>query len=80
MIGLKTLSYQEDDRIAGLTINHPPANVLTNELFYELSNVLDQIEKRRENESNHYECLGKFFSAGPDVKKFIEKRKPNFSD
>ena len=45
MIGLKTLSYQEDDRIAGLTINHPPANVLTNELFYELSNVLDQIEK-----------------------------------
>ena len=42
---MKTLSYQEDDRIAGLTINHPPANVLTNELFYELSNVLDQIEK-----------------------------------
>ena len=77
---MRTLSYQEDDRIARLTINHPPASVLTNELFYELSNVLDQIEKGQKMKVIIMKGTGKFFSAGADVKKFIEKRKPNFSD
>lgn len=75
MIKLKTLSYQEDDLIAMLTIKHSPANVLTNGLFDELSIVLDQIEKGQKMKVIIMKGDGKFFSAGADIKQFTSLQK-----
>ncbi len=70
MIKLKTLSYDEDDFIAILTIKHPPANALTYEMFDEFSEVLDMIENRKKVKVAIIKGEGKFFSAGADVKQF----------
>jgi len=75
MIKLKTLSYQEVDLIGILTIKHPPANVLTNELFDELSDVLDLIENSQKMKAVIIKGEGKFFSAGADIKQFTSQQK-----
>lgn len=67
---MKTLSYDESDFIAILTIKHPPVNALTNKMFDEFSEVLDMIEKRQKVKVVIIKGEGKFFSAGADVKQF----------
>lgn len=70
MIELKALLYNEEDFITTLTIKHPPANSLTNQLFDKISEVLDMIEERKETKVVIIKGEGKFFSAGADIKQF----------
>jgi enoyl-CoA hydratase len=67
---LEYLKLSNQDNIATITIERPPANALSNGLLKELSFVLDEIEANREVRVVVIHGEGRFFSAGADIKEF----------
>lgn len=61
---------KQEERVATITINHPPANALSSPLLRELSTVFDQLEKDDEVKVIVLHGQGRFFAAGADIKEF----------
>jgi enoyl-CoA hydratase len=67
---LEYLKWSNQDRIATITIQRPPANALSQGLLRELSAVLDEIEPNNDIKVIVIHGEGRFFSAGADIKEF----------
>jgi enoyl-CoA hydratase len=67
---LEYLKWSNQDSIATITIQRPPANALSQGLLRELSAVLDEIEPNRDIKVIVIHGEGRFFSAGADIKEF----------
>ncbi|NGQ94418.1 enoyl-CoA hydratase [Brevibacillus sp. SYP-B805] len=59
-----------EDRVAVLTINHPPANALNQTALQELDSVLTQLESDPQVKAIVLTGEGRFFVAGADIKEF----------
>lgn len=67
---MNTLKWFDQDGVATITIQKPPANALSSGLLKQLSAVLDEIS---ENDTVRVILIhgeGRFFSAGADIKEF----------
>ncbi len=60
------------DRVAVLTIDHPPANALNQTTLSELRTALDQLEMDERVKAVVITGEGRFFIAGADIKEFTE--------
>jgi enoyl-CoA hydratase len=67
---MEYLKWSNQDGIAVITIERPPANALSSGLLRELSAVLDEIEPNRDIKVIVIHGDGRFFSAGADIKEF----------
>jgi enoyl-CoA hydratase len=61
---------KQEDHIATVTINHPPANALSSPLLRELSSVFDELENDKDVKVIVLHGQGRFFAAGADIKEF----------
>nr|MBA5587881.1 enoyl-CoA hydratase [Anaerobacillus isosaccharinicus]QOY33966.1 enoyl-CoA hydratase [Anaerobacillus isosaccharinicus] len=61
---------KQEDRVATISINHPPANALSSPLLQELSTVFDELENDAEVKVIVLHGQGRFFAAGADIKEF----------
>jgi len=78
---LEYLTWSNEDRLAIITINRPPANALSSGLIKELSAALDEIETNRDIRVIVIHGEGRFFSAGADIKEFTTiQSSENFSN
>jgi enoyl-CoA hydratase len=64
------LKWSNQDRVATITLERPPANALSSGLLRELSQVLDEIEGNDDVRVIVIHGEGRFFSAGADIKEF----------
>jgi enoyl-CoA hydratase len=69
-IQLEYLKWSNQDGIAVITIDRPPANALSSGLLRELSAVLDEVEPNHDIKVIVIHGEGRFFSAGADIKEF----------
>lgn len=67
---MEFLSWKEEDGVAIVTINRPPANALAQQLIAELDELLDEMEKADNVRVLLLHGEGRFFSAGADIKEF----------
>ncbi|AXI09628.1 enoyl-CoA hydratase [Oceanobacillus sp. 143] len=67
---MAALTYEEENQIARLTIQSPPANALSSTLIHEVNKALDKIENEGNVKVVVLEGKGRFFSAGADIKEF----------
>lgn len=78
---MEYLTWSNEDRLAIITINRPPANALSSGLIKELSAALDEIETNRDIRVIVIHGEGRFFSAGADIKEFTTiQSSENFSN
>lgn len=68
---MEYLKWSREDKTAMISICHPPANALCRKLIWELSGVLDEIEKDDKIRAVIIHGEGRFFSAGADIKEFV---------
>lgn len=68
---MKYLKLSREDKTAVISICHAPANALCQDLIKELSGLLDEIEKDGEIRTVIIHGEGRFFSAGADIKEFV---------
>ncbi|WP_416827607.1 enoyl-CoA hydratase [Ectobacillus polymachus] len=69
---MQFLSVTIQEKVAVVTINHPPVNAMSSQLVAELAEVLNELEN---NENVHvlvFHGEGKFFSAGADIREFTK--------
>ena len=71
-IQMKYLQIQKENLVAIVTINHEPANALSSEVLREFSLLLDSILEDKEIRAIILHGEGRFFSAGADIKEFVE--------
>ncbi|WP_066292638.1 enoyl-CoA hydratase [Bacillus sp. FJAT-29937] len=77
---MEYLKWSNQDMVATITIERPPANALSSGLLKELSAVLDEIEANNEIRVILIHGEGRFFSAGADIKEFTTiKTEDDFS-
>ncbi|MEH7343720.1 enoyl-CoA hydratase [Bacillus sp. JJ1532] len=67
---MEYLKWSNQDMVATITIERPPANALSSGLLKELSALLDEIEANDEIRVILIHGEGRFFSAGADIKEF----------
>ncbi len=67
---MKTLRVYEENQVAYVSINRPPANALASDLLEDLSVMFDSIEENDDVRAVVLYGEGKFFSAGADIKEF----------
>lgn len=65
------LTVEIKDYIATITFNHPPANTLSSYVLEELSNLFYALETDESVRVVLFCAEGKYFSAGADIKEFI---------
>ncbi len=79
-MNMEYLKWSNQDMVATITIERPPANALSSGLLKELSAVLDEIEANNEIRVILIHGEGRFFSAGADIKEFTTiKTEDDFS-
>lgn len=66
---------EQVESIALLSLDHPPANALSQPTFKGLTDALDYIEKERSIKVIVLAGKGKFFAAGADIKEFTTVEK-----
>lgn len=69
---MENIKWFHEDKVAFVKISSPPVNALSSKLLQELSEVFDEIERNQEVRVVLIYGDGKFFSAGADIKEFIE--------
>lgn len=67
---MELLNWTQQNNIATITIDSPPANALSSKLLKELSDVLNEIETNEDIRAIIIHGSGRFFSAGADIKEF----------
>ncbi|MBO8170458.1 MAG: enoyl-CoA hydratase [Bacillaceae bacterium] len=69
---MSNVHLEVKERIACVTIDHPPANALNRATLEELEQVLDRVEKDSDIKVAVVTGEGKFFVAGADIKEFLQ--------
>lgn len=64
------VQVEKRDRVAILTLDHPPANALGRQTFQGLSAALDDLERDQQTKVIVLKGNGRFFAAGADIKEF----------
>lgn len=64
--------FETQDRVAVITIDHPPANALSSQVIEELSGIINDLENNNEIKAIVIHGKDRFFSAGADIKEFTE--------
>lgn len=67
---MKFLKIQEENHVAYVSINRPPANALASELIEDVAAMLDLVEQNEDVRVIVLYGEGRFFSAGADIKEF----------
>lgn len=65
------VSYEKQNQIATITIQHPPMNALSRVVLNDLNDCLDQIEADQDIKVVVIQGGGDHFSAGADIKEFM---------
>jgi len=65
--GFKSISFDTVQGVARLTLNRPPANVLSIEMMDEINSALDALEYQRDIKLLVFTATGKYFSAGFEI-------------
>jgi len=73
------LMLEQQEAVAILTLNRPPANALSQEIFADLTEALDYVEKESSIKVLLLKGEGKFFAAGADIKEFTTVETPEQS-
>src|SRR3972149_11363050 len=60
--------------IARITLNRPPANVLSVEVMEEINNILESLEYQRDVKLVVVTAVGKYFSAGFEIAEHLGDR------
>jgi enoyl-CoA hydratase len=66
------LTQHDEDGIATVTINHPPANTLTPQGLMELESTLDELAKNEHVKVIVITGTGRFFIAGADIRVLVD--------
>jgi enoyl-CoA hydratase len=66
------LTQHDEDGIATVTINHPPANTLTAQGLMELESTLDELAKNEHAKVIVITGTGRFFIAGADIRVLVD--------
>lgn len=69
---MANVNLQVEDRIALITINHPPANALNRATLEELEQTVEQVAGDEQVKVVIISGEGKFFIAGADIKEFMQ--------
>lgn len=69
---MEFLSWKVDEGVAIVTIQRPPANALSRGMIAEVNEILDTVEHDDAVRVIVLHGEGRFFSAGADIKEFIE--------
>lgn len=69
---MEQINVSIQDRIAVITLNRPPANALSSGLLRELAATFDELEMNDSVKVIVLRGEGRFFSAGADIKEFLE--------
>ncbi|MBO9130575.1 enoyl-CoA hydratase [Bacillus sp. 165] len=64
------LSLAIEENVGIITVNHQPANAVSSQVFHELSNLLEEVEKNNAIRAVVVHGEGRFFSAGADIREF----------
>lgn len=67
---MKTIHYEVEDKLGLITIENPPANVLSLKTIQELKELLNYIREQEEVKAIILKGSGKLFSGGADVRDF----------
>lgn len=67
---MEFLSYSIENGVAIVSMKRPPANALSASILAELSSLFEEMEKNEEIRVVLLHGVGKFFSAGADIKEF----------
>ncbi|MBI1820933.1 MAG: enoyl-CoA hydratase [Nitrospirae bacterium] len=62
------INYTVEDHIAGVTINHPPANTLGTPVMREIEQVFTELEKDQNVRAIVFTGAGQAFISGADIK------------
>ncbi|MBB5172681.1 enoyl-CoA hydratase [Texcoconibacillus texcoconensis] len=66
----KQLTVHQEDQIAVVTLNNPPANALSQTMIQELDDAFKRMEQDDEIRVVILQGEGRFFAAGADIKEF----------
>lgn len=77
---MEYLKWSNQDGIATITIERPPANALSSGLLRELSVVLDEMGPNQDIKVIVIHGEGRFFSAGADIKEFTTLSSEGFAN
>ncbi len=66
---------KKENQVAVISINHEPANALSSSVLQEFSSLLDTILDANDTRAIILHGEGRFFSAGADIKEFVEVAK-----
>jgi enoyl-CoA hydratase len=69
---MEFLKLNKENLIAVVTIKHAPANSLSSKVLNELSDLFDELETDKDVRAIVLHGEGRFFSAGADIKEFVE--------
>ena len=70
---LEFVNYESDGPVATITVDHPPANALSNQVLAEIGDVLDRAEADSAVRCVIFTGAGdRFFIAGADISEFLE--------
>ncbi|UCZ52194.1 enoyl-CoA hydratase [Bacillus shivajii] len=64
------IKLRKEERIAFITLNHPPANTLSQAMFDDLDLAFSKIEEDEDVKAVVVHGEGRFFAAGADIKEF----------
>ncbi|WP_307328903.1 enoyl-CoA hydratase [Evansella vedderi] len=66
------LDLKKEERIAFVTLKHPPANSLSQAMIQELDEAFDELRNDQEVKVVILHGEGRFFAAGADIKEFTQ--------
>lgn len=69
---MANVEFHVEERVAYITINHPPANALNKTTLEQLDQTLDQVAADENIKVAVITGAGKFFVAGADIKEFLQ--------
>jgi enoyl-CoA hydratase len=77
---MRYISLEVNDHIGIVTINRPPVNALTIEVFKEIKQTFEEIENREDIRVVIFTATGDIFCAGNDLNEFQSINQGDFSE
>jgi enoyl-CoA hydratase len=78
---LDFVRYETDGPVATITVDHPPANALSNQVLAEIESSLNQAEANPDVRAVIFTGAGeKFFIAGADITEFLTIPKEHYAE
>lgn len=67
-MGTNLFSIESKDQVITVTLNHPPANILSTEVLTQFEDILNQIEADPSHKVVILTSTGRFFCVGADIR------------